>query len=180
MGFPSNPPNREKLCSQTKNLLTNMFNGFPELQAAYQDDSASSSYNDFLRNLERNGTQKETDIPLTTCKRISHAYLRSKQNGTEITNAIDKIKGELSSLSKSLTLYSTSSTDYFSNLKGHISSLLGKINTFDPNSVPSPVAPVAPLAGAVTTLTAAGGAGAAYGLNLFGIQGIVKALFGFK
>ncbi|GIX63313.1 variant erythrocyte surface antigen-1 family protein [Babesia caballi] len=148
---------------------------FPELQAACgSGNSASSSYSNFLTTLEANGSGDALLCPLTACKRFSYAYLQSRYSGTDITAAIDTVKGTLVNLSAS---GHGSNTNDFSPLTNRIKTLLNKIQSFDPNSVPSPVAP---LAGAVTTLTAAGGAGAAYGLNLFGFQGIVKALFGFK
>ncbi|GIX61326.1 variant erythrocyte surface antigen-1 family protein [Babesia caballi] len=150
--------------------------GFTELSEACGSGNSASSYETFLSTLEANGPSKRPEYPLTTCKRFSYEYLQSRYSGTDITNVIDDIKKELVRLSETLTLYSTSSTSYFSKLTEYISSLLGKIQSFDPNSVPSPVAP---LAGGLVGVGALG-TGAAYGLNLFGFQGIVKALFGFK
>ncbi|GIX65229.1 variant erythrocyte surface antigen-1 family protein [Babesia caballi] len=147
---------------------------FPELQAAYQKSSASSSYNVFLRQLETNVSIDALLCPLTNCKICSYEYLKSRRNGADVTAAIHAVKGELVNLS---TKNHISSTGNFSDLKQKVQNLLDKIQSFDPNPAPSPVAPIA---SALTTLTAAGGAGAAYGLNLFGLQSVVKALFGFK
>ncbi|GIX64374.1 uncharacterized protein BcabD6B2_38090 [Babesia caballi] len=143
--------------------------GSPELKGAYQS-GGSSSYENFLRNLKQNDPSKRPAYPLTNCKICSYEYLQSRHSGTDITNAIGAIKKELVSIS---ARGHSSSTDNFSDLKQKVETLLGKIHTFDPNAVPSPVAP---LAGTLTTLAAAGGAGTAYGLNLGGAKTFVNGL----
>ncbi|GIX61894.1 variant erythrocyte surface antigen-1 family protein [Babesia caballi] len=173
MGFPSNLLNREKLCSHIADRLESGNNVFPELNDAYNSDG-KTSYETFLLTLERNGPTNNIYVPLTNCMMLSYAYLKSRHSGTEITNAIGAIKGELVTLSK---IGDSSNTDKVSALKQKVQNLLDKIKSFDPNAVSSPVAPIA---SALTTVAAAGAAGAAYGLNLGGFQGIVKALFGFK
>ncbi|GIX66145.1 variant erythrocyte surface antigen-1, beta subunit [Babesia caballi] len=176
MGYTPSQLDQQKTGTTIASALNKDYQAFPELQTAYQGGEVSS-YDAFLKKLEANVVGSPLNHPLASCRILCYAYLQSRHSGTDITQAIDAIKTKLVSLSTSLTSSSTFATDYFSKLKKHISSLLGKIHTFDPNSASSSVAP---LASALTTLTAAGGAGAAYGLNLFGLQGIVKALFGFK
>ncbi|GIX63402.1 extracellular matrix-binding ebh [Babesia caballi] len=178
MGFTPTQLNRNKQGSEIAKHLDGSQGsaGSHELSEACGSGNSVSSYATFLQQLERVGPSKRPEYPLTICKRFSYEYLQSRYSGTDITNAIGAIKEELVNLSERFSSYASVNNDFYA-LQQKIKTLLGKIHTFDPNAVPSPVAP---LAGAVTTLTAAGGAGAAYGLNLFGFQGIVKALFGFK
>ncbi|GIX61348.1 variant erythrocyte surface antigen-1 family protein [Babesia caballi] len=175
MGYDQSQLDQQKTGTTIANRLGGQ-DGFPELSDAHPG-SSENSYDAFLKQLGKNYSKTPLFRPLTDCMRLSYAYLKSRHSGHQITDAIDAIKGELVNLSTSLTSGSTSSSHDFSKLTGYISTLLGEIQGFDPNAVPSPVAP---LAGTLTTLTAAGGAGAAYGLNVFGFQDIVKALFGFK
>ncbi|GIX63142.1 fibrinogen alpha chain [Babesia caballi] len=106
------------------------YNGFDELKGAYKGSSLTS-YDQFLTKLEEDGPTKKLDYPLTNCKILCYAYLKSKQNGKDITDAIDKIKEELITLSTSLTSGSTSSSHDFSALKQKIKNLLEKIKTFN-------------------------------------------------
>ncbi|GIX61463.1 variant erythrocyte surface antigen-1 family protein [Babesia caballi] len=108
--------------------------GFSELVEAY-GSGGSSSYSTFIEKLESNGPKNALSFPLASCKRFSYAYLKSRGNGADVTAAIDDIKGELPKLSAS---NDTSSTSEVSDLQQKIVTLLGKIKTFNPNSVSSP------------------------------------------
>ncbi|GIX64812.1 variant erythrocyte surface antigen-1 family protein [Babesia caballi] len=103
--------------------------GFDELKKAYQGTS-ENSYETFLTKLEEDGPQKNINSPVTNCKIFAYAYLQSKQRGSEITDAIDALKKELESISRSSD---ASSTNDFSALKGAITTLLTKIQNFYPN-----------------------------------------------
>ncbi|GIX61871.1 variant erythrocyte surface antigen-1 family protein [Babesia caballi] len=168
MGFPSNLLNLNKQSSLIENLLKDMPNaGFPELQASYGSGEVSS-YDAFLTKLEANGSRDALPCPLTKCKIVSYAYLKSKANGGDVANAVNKIKTELVRLSTSPTSTSTFATDYFSKLTEHIRDLLGKIQSFDTNSVSSPSGSVSGTTLSLAALGggAAAGTGAAYVFNV--------------
>ncbi|GIX62778.1 variant erythrocyte surface antigen-1 family protein [Babesia caballi] len=130
MGYDQSQLDQQKNGDTIADRLTDTFNGFSELQAAY-GSGGSSSYSTFIEKLEEDGPMKALSFPLTNCKRFCYEYLKSKQNGTEITKAIDSIKEELKSIS---TKNDTSSTNNFSALQQKITNLLEKIKTFNPTT----------------------------------------------
>ncbi|GIX62474.1 variant erythrocyte surface antigen-1 family protein [Babesia caballi] len=191
MGYDQSQLNPKKQGSQIADRLGG-YAGFPELNEAY-DTGGSTSYGAFLSTLETNGPKTPLFRPLTNCMRFSYAYLQSKQNASDITDAIDAIKEELKELNASSDI---SSTENFSDLKQKMKTLLGKIPGFNLNPGSSePGSDGTRKPGSSGTISAsqvqsssAGpavggplgvgtlGAGAAYGLNLGGLQTTINGL----
>ncbi|GIX63100.1 variant erythrocyte surface antigen-1 family protein [Babesia caballi] len=160
--------------------------GSDELSKPYGPDSTSASsrtYEEFLNTIEPKSQAIDCDRPLIGCFKPASSYLQSKQNASDITDAIDAIKEELKELSNRRDI---STNRDLSALKDKMETLLGKIQGFDPTTGSSgPGSDALQRAGssgtgnvsssqsssagpAVGGLLGVGtlGAGAAYGLNL--------------
>ncbi|GIX62547.1 variant erythrocyte surface antigen-1 family protein [Babesia caballi] len=192
MGYSQPELNEKKTGAHIADRLTVMPDGFSELEEAYES-GAKTSYDAFLTSLNQKASENAINCPLTNCKIFSYAYLQSRQNGKDITAAIDAVKGTLVTLSKSSD---TSSTNEVSALKDKIGTLLEKIKTFNLNpgstepgsdglqkagssgngSVSSSQSSSAgPAVGGLVGVGALG-AGAAYFLNIGGAKTLVNGL----
>ncbi|GIX65693.1 variant erythrocyte surface antigen-1 family protein [Babesia caballi] len=72
--------------SQIASALESSHNGFDELSAAYET-YGKTSYDAFLHQLEENGSKHALSCPLTNCKILCYAYLKSRHSGKDITDA---------------------------------------------------------------------------------------------
>ncbi|GIX61540.1 variant erythrocyte surface antigen-1 family protein [Babesia caballi] len=139
MGYDQSQLDQQKNGDTIADRLTGMPDGsnagFPDLQAAYQGEGASS-YKNFLNKLGSKIAGSPLNHPLASCKTVSYAYLQSRRHGADITAAIGAIKKELVNLSERFSSYASVNNDFYA-LQQKIKTLLDKIQSFDPNLVSS-------------------------------------------